>query len=32
MKAKDIITKAMNTLFNYNNENYVKRFDLAKNI
>jgi hypothetical protein len=30
MKAKDIITKAMNTLFNYNNENYVKRFDLAK--
>ncbi|PEB42283.1 hypothetical protein [Bacillus pseudomycoides] len=30
MKAKDIVTKAMNTLFNYKNENYAKRFDLAK--
>ncbi|PDY14115.1 hypothetical protein COO16_03905 [Bacillus pseudomycoides] len=30
MKAKDIVTKAMNTLFNYNNDNYAKRFDLAK--
>lgn len=30
MTAKDVIKNSFNTLYNYNNENFVRRFDKAK--